>query len=183
MIDDYVKYIINILLFLIFFWCTCPMEIIDTFLLLKKKHTQKKPFKVAFFLDTVKVISLKLHIVGVCVCPREIIYFLGGCQVSGHVENFNTGIFFRHHKWNICQTLHDGTAHLALPVHYTFSDFDSISRSQQQTVSTDGIMYFPIKFKLCRIDKYIKQVMNVSLFLTHEHIQGGLIIDVFSDLT
>ena len=43
--------------------------------------------------------------------------------------------FLRHHKCNKCQSLYDGTSYCALPVHYTFSDFDIISRSQQcQTV-------------------------------------------------
>ena len=37
--------------------------------------------------------------------------------------------FFRYHKSNKCQTLHDGTICRALPVHYTFSDLDIISNS------------------------------------------------------
>ena len=43
--------------------------------------------------------------------------------------------------------LHDGTAHWALPDHYTFSDLDIISRSQQcQTVLTENWKYVLIHF-------------------------------------
>ena len=45
--------------------------------------------------------------------------------------------FLWQYKYLRCQTLHDGSAHWALPSHTTFSDLDCISRSQQcQTVST-----------------------------------------------
>ena len=38
-------------------------------------------------------------------------------------------------KYDKCQTLRDGSTHLALPIHTTFSDLDCISESQQyQTV-------------------------------------------------
>ena len=63
-------------------------------------------------------------------------------QVSGFVRNFKSGIFSRHLKCNKCQTLYDGTTCLVVPVHYTFSDLDSISKSQQcQTVVTENCMF------------------------------------------
>ena len=43
--------------------------------------------------------------------------------------------FFRHSKYDNCQTLLDGDTYWVLPIHTTFSELDCISRSQQyQTV-------------------------------------------------
>ena len=57
-------------------------------------------------------------------------------------KNFNDGIF-SDTKSDKCQTLHDGSTHLALPIHITFSDLDCISRLQQcQTVLTENVMFF-----------------------------------------
>ena len=60
-----------------------------------------------------------------CVFKGNIYMFLVS-QVCGLVKTFN--IHHRHHKCNKCQTLHDTEL---FPVHYTFSDLDVISMSQQ----------------------------------------------------
>ena len=39
--------------------------------------------------------------------------------------------FLGHYKYHKCQTLHDGSAHSALPIHTAFSDLDCILKSQQ----------------------------------------------------
>ena len=68
----------------------------------------------------------------VCVCM-----FLVG-QVSGLVENVNIWIS---DTINVI-TLHDGTTQGALPFHYTFSDLDLISKSQQcQAILTESFVF------------------------------------------
>ena len=45
------------------------------------------------------------------------------------------------HKYDKYQTLYDGSTHLDLSIHITFSDLDRISRSQHcQTVSTEHFL-------------------------------------------
>ena len=45
-------------------------------------------------------------------------------------------------KLIVCQTLHDGSAYRALPIHTTFSDLHCISRSLLcQTVLTKKLMF------------------------------------------
>ena len=55
--------------------------------------------------------------------------------------------FFRHHKFDHCQTLHEDTSHRALPVHTTYSDLDHVSWSQQcQTVLTENFIILSDSF-------------------------------------
>ena len=62
----------------------------------------------------------------------------GWCPVWQKLKCFD---IFGHYKCDICETLHYGTAHLALPVLTTFGDHDQISRSQEcQTVLTEHFM-------------------------------------------
>ena len=63
-----------------------------------------------------------------CVLGRYLQFWFG--QMSGLVKKKH-GDFLRHHESIKCQTLHDGTSHWALPVHYTLCDLDITSRSQQ----------------------------------------------------
>ena len=65
-------------------------------------------------------------------------------QLGGYLawQKLERCIFLGHHKYDKCQTLHDGSAHCALLIYATFSDLDCISRSQQwQTVLTEKVMF------------------------------------------
>ena len=51
--------------------------------------------------------------------------------------------FLEHYKYGKYQTLHNGSAHWALPILTSFSDLDCISRShQRQTVLTEIFTFF-----------------------------------------
>ena len=50
--------------------------------------------------------------------------------------------FLEHYKYDKCQSLHRGSAHLAVPLHTTFSDRGCISAKQQcQTHITETFMF------------------------------------------
>ena len=109
----------------------------------------------------------------VCVEGKQFTYFWS-VKCLGLSKMLTLGFFFSHHKCNKWQTLRDSNTHLALPVYYTFCDLDIISRLKQcQTVLNENFMFYPINLKLLRLlSKYIKQVMNIPLFLNLAHIQG-----------
>ena len=57
-------------------------------------------------------------------------------------------------------------------------------RSQKcQTVLTEMLCSYPVKFNLCRIVKYIAHVMNITLFFFCCHKYSRETVDVFPDLT
>ena len=94
------------------------------------------------------------------------------CQMS-KLYHWFFFFFFRHNKFNKCQTLH-GTTHWALPVHYTFSDLDIVSRSHQcQKVLIDFLcVLIRLSRNIWKIVKYVKHVMICHYFLTFADIQG-----------
>ena len=75
-----------------------------------------------------------------CVFKEDNLHVLGWSSVW-FVKNFNIGMFSDTIN-KIDVKLNDGTTHLALPFHYSFSDPDIISRSQQcQAVLTENFMF------------------------------------------
>ena len=74
---------------------------------------------------------------------------LGGCLAWQKLERC---IFLGHHKYDKCQTLHDGSAHWALRIDTIFSGLDCTSRSQQcQMVLTETF-----KFLFDKVETYYK---------------------------
>ena len=73
------------------------------------------------------------------------------CGKNVNVAIFSGAVnFLGRCKYDKCQTLRDGSTHLALPIHTTFSDLDCISRSQEcHTVLRKILCSYVIKLKLC----------------------------------
>ena len=52
--------------------------------------------------------------------------------------------------------------------------FMSLTLTQQcQTFLTEHFMFYPMKFKLYRIVKYVKEILNTSLFFLLAHVFSG----------
>ena len=82
---------------------------------------------------------------------------LSVCGKNVNVAIFSGAVnFLGRCKYDKCQTLRDGSTHLALPIHTTFSDLDCISRSQQcQTVLPESLCSYPIELKFCTVVDYV----------------------------
>ena len=94
------------------------------------------------------------------VCPSEIIYIFLVDQLSGFVENFNIGIFSDTIiviKIKLCMMI----LNIELYLFITLSMTLTLKSQQCPIVLTENLMFYLIKLKVCRIVKYIKQVMNI----------------------
>ena len=95
------------------------------------------------------------------------------CQVSGLVENFNTGIFsdtINVINVKLCMMVVLNKLYPFIRFSVTLIVFQNHSSVKQYSLKI--VCSYLIKVKLCRVVKYIRQVMNIPLFLIFGHTEG-----------
>ena len=79
---------------------------------------------------------------------------VGWVTVRG--KNFNIVIFSDTMKYDKCPTLHNDSAHWALPIHTTFNDLAFQGIRGVEHVLLKILCSYSIKLKLCIIVDYVK---------------------------
>ena len=88
-------------------------------------------------------------------------------QVSGLVKNFNTGIFsdtINVINVKLCMMVLHTELYLFITLSVILTLFQNHSSVKQYSLKI--VCSYLIKVKLCRVVKYIRQVMNIPLFST-----------------